>query len=83
MLKKILTAAVILSGLASCASWFGSSQENENNPAVGGRQDSSDMLFGQAESSPPMAPGTPGYSPSLLKPATPVVAPAVNASAAK
>lgn len=57
MLKKILATAVIFSCLTSCASWFGSSQEVENNPAVGGRQDSSDMLFGQAESSSPMGPG--------------------------
>ena len=57
MLKKILATAIIFSCLTSCASWFGSSQEVENNPAVGGRQDSSDMLFGQAESAPPMGPG--------------------------
>ena len=84
MLRRMLAIAIILTSLVSCASWFGSSQEDENNPAVGGRQDSSDMLFGQAESSAPMATGSVGGSADQpLQPATPIVVPATNASAAK
>ncbi len=84
MLKKMLAIAIILTSLVSCASWFTSSQEDENNPAVGGRQDSSDMLFGQAESSPPMGSGDNANAASApLAPASPVVAPMPNASAAK
>ncbi|MDQ5921516.1 MAG: hypothetical protein QG673_1575 [Pseudomonadota bacterium] len=56
MLKKVLALVIILTSVVSCASWFTSSQENPDSPAVGGRQDSSDMLFGQAESSPTPAP---------------------------
>lgn len=43
--------------LASCASWFGSSDSVPDNPAVGGRQDSSDMLFGQTNNMPATGPG--------------------------
>ena len=55
MPKKILALVFVVFSMASCASWFTSSQENPDSPSVGGRQDSSDMLFGQAESVSPGA----------------------------
>ncbi len=51
MLKKLFALFTVCVVATSCASWFTSSQEIPDNPIVGGRQDSSDMLFGQAESS--------------------------------
>ena len=53
MLKKLLIFMFLCVSAVSCANWFTSSQEVPDSPNVGGRQDSSDMLFGQAESSSP------------------------------
>ncbi len=73
MLKKLLILTLLCVSVASCASWFSSSQEIPDSPTVGGKQDSSDMLFGQAESNPaPVATAVPAST-----------APEVNASAAK
>lgn len=75
MLKKLFALAIVMISLASCASWFGSSQENPDSPTVGGRQDSSDMLFGQAESLPAAQSSAPMAASGTVK--------AMNASAAK
>ena len=55
MLKKLFVLLAVCITVTSCASWFTSSQEIADNPTVGGKQDSSDMLFGQAESSPALS----------------------------
>ncbi len=77
MLKKLLVLLAMCVTVTSCASWFTSSQEIPDSPTVGGKQDSSDMLFGQAESNPSAKPST-ASAPVMA----PSVAPA-NASAAK
>lgn len=84
MLKKLLVLALLCVSVTSCASWFSSSQEIPDSPTVGGRQDSSDMLFGQAESNPaPVATAVPVTPPAnTAAPTAPMANPA-NASAAK
>lgn len=72
MLKKLLILMTTCVAVTSCASWFSSSQEIPDSPNVGGRQDSSDMLFGQAESISP----APTVTPSAIGTSAPVVAPA-------
>ena len=58
MLKKLFVLLAVCITVTSCASWFTSSQEIADSPTVGGKQDSSDMLFGQAESSPAPTPAS-------------------------
>ena len=82
MLKKLLVLALLCVSVTSCASWFSSSQEIPDSPTVGGRQDSSDMLFGQAESNPAPAPTAVPVTPPATMPAT-TPANTANASAAK
>ncbi len=67
MLKKLFVLLAVCITVTSCASWFTSSQEIADSPTVGGRQDSSDMLFGQAESSP--APTESANAPVVTAPA--------------
>jgi len=50
MLKRTLVFLIAALYLTACASWFGSSQENPDTPAVGGN--TTDNLFGQPESAP-------------------------------
>lgn len=80
MLKKLLVLALLCVSVVSCANWFTSSQEIPDSPTVGGRQDSSDMLFGQAESN-----SQPAATPAPTAPVAPSTPPAKadNASAAK
>ena len=77
MYKKLLILVVMSVAVTSCASWFSSSKEIPDAPAVGGKQDSSDMLFGQAESGTESA-----VAPSTVDNKAVPTAP-VNASASK
>lgn len=60
MFGKFLMAVMLCFSLVACASWWSSSsstatssgKQPPNAPDVGGRQYSSDFLFGQAASSP-------------------------------
>ena len=80
MLKRLLIFAFLCLSVVSCASWFTSSQEVADSPTVGGKQDSSDMLFGQAESS---APATAAAAPAAnVAPAAAAPLPATVAPAA-
>jgi hypothetical protein len=51
MFKKIICGVFILSSLNACSSWFTSSTENPDTPAVGGHQESSSVLFGETNAS--------------------------------
>lgn len=86
MLKKLLALAVVSISIVSCASWFTSSQEIPDSPTVGGRQDSSDMLFGQAESTSAATSGR-AIASAPMNASAPLIASspvkAVNASAVK
>ena len=57
-IKKIILILSVSILTTSCASWFNSSEKVNDNPAVGGRQDSSDMLFGYTNNMPADANGT-------------------------
>ena len=67
MLKKLFVLLAVCITVSSCASWFTSSQEIPDSPTVGGKQDSSDMLFGQAESNPAPTPA-PSVAPAASAP---------------
>ena len=79
MLKKLLILVTICLAVTSCASWFSSSQEIPDSPTVGGKQDSSDMLFGQAESVSP----APTSVPSATSTSVPAIAPTTIPSSIK
>jgi hypothetical protein len=51
MLKKIICVFFILGSLSACSSWFTSSTENPDTPAVGGHQAKNDVLFGETNAS--------------------------------
>lgn len=70
MFKRMLALAVLSSFLASCASWFSSSDSTSNEPdsPTVGSKDSSDFLFGQAAASPSNVKEDNGVAPVVAKP---------------